>query len=134
MAVTVLLAALIIGADNNRGAPGIWTLLFLEFLGLRLIHTAIFGRNWRPKLPKLLELLFGNILFGAAGLYLLLQAWRGFAEQHTGPELPTALLLVYLGTAAALEYRSWRRWRDVESWPTTMATIESKEVNRVKTG
>ena len=130
MAVT----ALLMGADANPDPPGIWTLLFMEFLGLRLIHTAIFGRNWRPKLPKALEVLFGNILFGVGGLYLLLQAGRGLGDQPNGSVWGIAMLLAYVAAAATLEYRSWRKWREAESWPTTMATIETKEVRRVQTG
>lgn len=112
---------------------GLWTLLLIELLGLRLIHAAIFGRNWPPRLPKVLELLFGNVVFAAAGLYLLLQTWRGLRDLPAGPLWGAGLLVVYIGVAAALEYRSHRRRHYVESWPTTMATVESKEVSRVQT-
>jgi hypothetical protein len=134
MAVTALLASMFIGAETNAAPPGLLTLLFMEFLGLRLIHAGIFGRNWRPKMPKPLEVLFGNVLFTVAGFYLFLRAWSGLGGLFTGPEWRIVVLLAYLGAAGTLEYRSWRRWRDAESWPTTMATIESKEVNQVQSG
>lgn len=112
---------------------GLWTRLLIELLGLRLIHAAIFERNWRPRLSQALEMLFGNVVFAAAGVYLLLQAWRGLRDLPAGPVWGAGLLVAYIAVAAALEYRSHRRREYVESWPTTMATVESKEVRRVQT-